>query len=102
MSQRHSSRVMLAAIALLAGCATTHPLMPAPAVYVGQQGKPLFADIPAASQKASIDLLYITNRAPGTEAAKTLPYSSERSHSMAFGTVTIDFGEGVPWNTLVA
>ena len=76
--------------------------MPTPTVYVGQQAKPLFADIPAASQKASIDLLYVTNRAPGTEAAKTLPYSAERSHSMAFGAVTIEFGEGVPWNTLVA
>ena len=93
---------MLAAIALFTGCATNYPLMPTPTVYVGQQAKPLFADIPADSQKASVDLLYITNRAPGTEAAKTLPYSAERSHSMAFGTVTIEFGEGVPWNTLVA
>ena len=93
---------MLAAIALFTGCATTYPLMPTPTVYVGQQGKPLFADVPAAGQKASIDLLYVTDRAPGTEEAKTLPYSAERSHSMAFGTVTIEFGEGVPWDTLVA
>ena len=93
---------MLAAIALFTGCATTYPLMPTPTVYVGPQGKPLFADVPAADQKASIDLLYVTDRAPGTEAAKTLPYSAERSHSMAFGTVTVEFGEGVPWDTLVA
>ena len=93
---------MLAAIALFTGCATTYPLMPTPAVYVGPQGKPLFADVPAAGQKASIDLLYVTNRAPGTEEAKTLPYSAERSHSMAFGSVTVEFGEGVPWDTLVA
>ena len=93
---------MLAAIVLFTGCATTHPLMPTPTVYVGQQAKPLFTDIPADSQKASLDLLYVTDRAPGTEADKTLPYSAERSHSMAFGAVTIEFGEGVPWNTLVA
>ena len=93
---------MLGAIALFTGCATTYPLMPTPAVYVGPQAKPLFADVPAAGQKASVDLLYVTDRAPGTEAAKTLPYSAERSHSMAFGTVTIEFGEGVPWDTLVA
>jgi esterase/lipase superfamily enzyme len=78
------------------------PLMPTPTVYVGQQAQPLFADIPADSQKASVDLLYVTDRAPGTEAAKTLPYGAERSHSMAFGAVTVEFGEGVDWNTLVA
>ena len=93
---------LLAAFVLSTGCAHTYPLMPTPTVYVGQQAKPLFANIPADSQKTSVDLLYITNRAPGTEAAKTLPYSAERSHSMAFGTVTIEFGEGIPWKTLVA
>lgn len=94
---------MLGAFALVTGCATsTYPLMPAPTVYVGPQGKPLLAAAAAADQKAAIDLLYVTDRAPGTEAAKTLPYSAERSHSMAFGTVTVEFGEGVPLDTLVA
>ncbi len=93
---------MLAAIVLFAGCATTHPLMPTPTAYVGKQAKPLFMDLPADSQKAPLDLLYVTDRAPATEADKTLPYSAERSHSMAFGTVTIEFGKGVPWDTLVA
>jgi esterase/lipase superfamily enzyme len=93
---------MLAAIALSTGCATTYPLMPTPTVYVGQQAKPVFANVPVAAQKSSIDLLYITDRAPGTEEAKTLPYGAERSHSMAFGTVTVEFGEGVDWNTLAA
>ena len=92
---------MPAAIVLFTGCATTHPLMPSPTVYVGQQAKPLFTDIPADRQKAPLDLLYVTDRAPATEADKTLPYSAERSHSMAFGTVTIEFGKEVPWDTLV-
>ena len=42
---------MLAAIALFAGCATTHPLMPTPTAYVGKQAKPLFVDLPADSRK---------------------------------------------------
>lgn len=61
---------MLGALALCTGCATTYPLMPAPVVYVAQQGKPLMAQSPAAGQKGSVDLLYVTKRAPGTEAAK--------------------------------
>ncbi|HSV57998.1 MAG TPA: alpha/beta hydrolase [Variovorax sp.] len=76
--------------------------MPTQAVYVGPQGRPLLAKIPAAGQKASIDLLYVTNRAPGSAEAKTLPYSADRSHSMAFGNATIEFGEGVPLDTLLA
>ncbi len=76
--------------------------MPTPTAYVGKQAKPLFVDLPADSQKPPLDLLYITDRAPATEADKTLPYSAERSHSMAFGAVTIEFGKGVSWDTLVA
>jgi len=91
---------MLAAIVLFTGCTTTYPLMPTPTVYVGQQAKPLFPNVPAAGQKASVDLLYITDRAPGTAQDKTLPYGSERSHSMAFGAVTVELGEGVEWSTL--
>lgn len=96
------SVAMLATIMLFAGCTTTHSLMPTPAMYVGPQARPVFANTPAESRKASLDLLYITDRAPGTEEAKTLPYSAERSHSMAFGAVTIEFGEGVSWDTLAA
>jgi esterase/lipase superfamily enzyme len=106
MGQRHSRSglriALLGAMALLAGCATTYPLMPTPAVYVGQQGKPLLVQPPAAGQKSTVDLLYVTNRAPGTEEAKTLPYGAERSRSLAFGTVTIEFGEGLPLDTMVA
>ena len=93
---------MLAAIVLLTGCATGHQLMPTPTAYVGKQAKPLFVDLPAESQKPPLDLLYVTDRAPATETDKALPYSAERSHSMAFGTVTIEFGKGVSWDTLVA
>ena len=38
----------------------------------------------------------------GPRQTKTLPYSADRSHSMAFGSVTVEFGDGVPWDTLVA
>ncbi len=94
---------MIAPIVLFTGCATTYPLMPTPTLYVaGQQTKPLFTHVPDERKKTSVDLLYVTDREPGTEEAKTLPYSAERSRSMAFGTVTIEFGENVAWDTLVA
>jgi esterase/lipase superfamily enzyme len=92
----------LAACVLVGGCATVEQLMPTPTVYVGEGAKKVFLDIPADSRKPSIDLLYITDRAPGSEAAKTLPYSADRSRSMAFGSVTVEIGQGIDWGTLAA
>src|SRR4029453_13051492 len=79
---------------VLAGCATTHPLMPTPAVYTGPNAKPLFADASIASPPPTLDLLYITDRAPA-EQAEDLPYTVSRSRSMAFGSTMIQFGEDV-------
>ncbi len=92
---------VVAAVAILAGCASTFPLMPTPVMYRGEQANPLFTEVPADRQKPSIDLLYVTDRAPATKPCEPLPYSAKRSRSMAFGSVTVEFGEGVAWDTLV-
>ena len=91
---RSLSFAVLAAVALLGGCASNFPLMPTPAVYVGEQAKPLFTDIPADRQKPPIDLLYVTDRAPKAKPEEKLPYSAERSRSMAFGSVTVEVRQG--------
>ncbi len=86
---------------VLAGCATTHPMMPTPALYTGPQAKPLFTEMHAADQTPSLDLLFITDRAPAQSADAPEPYTADRSRSIAFGSTTILFGEGVTWGTLV-
>jgi esterase/lipase superfamily enzyme len=43
----------------------------------------------------SVDLLYVTDRAPMTKPDDSLGYSSDRSRSMAFGSVTVEIGEKV-------
>jgi len=83
-------------------------MMPVPTVYTGPQAKPLFTALPQARRTPDIELVYITDRAPRTsdtaqdsgDAAATLPYTAERSYSMAFGTVTVSFGEGLDWDAL--
>jgi esterase/lipase superfamily enzyme len=90
--------IALAALLGLAGCATTHRLMPAPALYTGPQAKPLFTDAPA---DVPLDLLYITDRAPAHSPDEEEPYSSERSRSEALGSTTILFGEDMTWDALV-
>jgi esterase/lipase superfamily enzyme len=83
-------RTALLGVLLLAACATNHKLMPTPVVYTGPNAKPLFADASIDSRPSTLDLLYLTDRAPadGTGAA---PYTAERSRSIAFGSTMIEF-----------
>ncbi len=94
--------IALAALLGLAGCATTHPLMPTPTLYTGAQAKPLFTETPAEVRTPPLDLLFITDRAPATSRDDPEPYTADRSRSMAFGSTTILFGEGMTWGALVA
>ncbi len=93
--------IFVLAAFVLAGCATTHPMMPTPALYIGPQAKPLFTEMHAADRTPSLDLLFITDRAPAQSADDPEPYTADRSRSMAFGSTTILFGESVTWGTLV-
>ncbi len=90
----------LAAMAL-SGCAT-HPMMPAPLLYTGAQARSLITDAPAAWRTPPLDLLYITDRTRATGAGEPEPYTAGRARSMAFGSATVLFGEGLTWDTLVS
>ena len=95
------SAIVVAAIAfVLTGCATNRPMMPTPVLYTGENAKPLFTELPIDSRRPSLDLLFITDRAPA-EQADDLPYTAGRSRSMAFGSTMIEFGEDVSWDELV-
>ena len=67
--------------------------MPTPAIYTGPNAKALFADPSLDSQRPALDLLFLTDRAPGDGG--NAPYTAERSRSIAFGSTTIDFAKGV-------
>jgi esterase/lipase superfamily enzyme len=72
--------------------------MPTPRIYIGDVAPPLFTGPPPPT--TSVDLLYVTDRAPLTKPDGSLAYSSDRSRSMAFGSVTVEIGEKVPWPVL--
>jgi esterase/lipase superfamily enzyme len=94
------SALAIAAIAFaLTGCASTFPMMPTPVLYTGENASPLFNDLSIDSRRASLDLLYITDRAPAGQA-EDVPYTAGRSRSMAFGSATIDFGKDLSWDEL--
>ena len=93
--------LFLGALAL-GGCATIYPMMPTPVIYTGAQPRPLFPNTPTEYRTPPLDLLYITDRAPATSPDDEGPYTAKRSHSMAFGSTTVQFGNGVSWDTLAA
>ena len=65
--------------------------MPTPVVYTGPNAKPLFVDASIDSRSSSLDLLFLTDRAPG-DGVESL-YTAERSRSIAFGSTMIEFTE---------
>jgi esterase/lipase superfamily enzyme len=92
------SAIVIAALAfVLTGCATT--LMPTPVLYTGANARPLFTE-PVDSRQPSLDLLFITDRAPAAHPGDP-PYTAERSRSMAFGSAMVEFGENVTWDVLI-
>jgi esterase/lipase superfamily enzyme len=98
---KRGAGIVIAVTALvLTGCATSHTLMPTPAVYAGANARPLFSDTPIGRRPTALDLLFITDRAPA-RGADDLPYTAGRSRSMAFGSVMIEFGRDVTWDVLV-
>ena len=95
------SGIVIAAIAfVLTGCATNRTMMPTPLLYTGESARPLFTESSIDSRRPSLDLLYITDRAPA-EPASALPYTAARSRSTAFGSAMVQFGENVTWNELI-
>jgi esterase/lipase superfamily enzyme len=90
---------LLACVAMLAGCkpAAIKPLvlMPAPAVYEADSA-PFGAAGPVVRQDdaAALDMLYVTNRAPGAAGA----YSGERGYLLRAGAASIAFGDAnIDW-----
>jgi esterase/lipase superfamily enzyme len=74
--------------------------MPTPSLYAGANAKPLFSDASLGRRPTSLDLLFITDRAPAQRTGE-LPYTAGRSRSMAFGSVMIELGKDLTWDVLV-
>lgn len=94
---RSAARVLLLLVSV--GCATGHPLMPTPNLYVRPGGYPE-DEVSPALRTSEVDLLFVTDRAPETVDG-SLAYGSGRSASAAYGSVTVEIGDGVSWETLV-
>ena len=100
VARLRSLAAMLATLAL-AGCTSTYPMMPTPVLYTGGLARSLFTSGPTEVLAPPLDLLFFTDRAPAPSGDTPDPYTADRSRSMAFGSTTVLFGEGLTWDTLV-
>jgi esterase/lipase superfamily enzyme len=81
------------------GCGGPRLLMPTPNLYVDAAKDP-FASVPEPLRKSTVDLLYVTDRAPETSTDGRISYTAGRSPSMAFGSCAVEIGEGLDWAAL--
>jgi esterase/lipase superfamily enzyme len=86
-------------VMLLAGCQRV--LAPTPNLYVHAKTDP-FAEVPAVFQTNTVDVLYVTDRRPTSEADGDVEYGYRRSPSAAWGSAVVEIGRNVSWENLVA
>jgi esterase/lipase superfamily enzyme len=92
---------LLAVFLLLAGCGP-RTLMPAPALYHGQAGEDVFANVPEHRRSNVVGIMYATDRLPVDGEGPTIRYGAERSSSVAVGVARVRIGrENLTWKELV-
>lgn len=92
--------VLFIMVLVVAGCSTQRKLIPTPNLYTIAD-QPLFENLAPELQTNQIDLLYVTDRNPEKDSSGQLNYGFKRSSSLAFGSAVVEFGEDLPWETLV-
>jgi len=97
---RRFNPLLLALLALTAGCSSVRTLVNAPSIYAAGRPYPA-ADIPAALQTPEADILYVSDRRRTNAADGRIEYDEERSRSMAFGAARIRMGVDETWRSIV-
>lgn len=81
-----------------AGCG--RQLMPTPNLY-SHMHDDAFDRVPSEFCNNMVDVLYVTDRQQSGEGKAGPTYGYGRSHSLAFGSCTVEIGRNLPWDDLV-
>jgi esterase/lipase superfamily enzyme len=92
--------MLVASVVFLAAGCGTPSLMPTPNLHRSASDNP-FGDVPPAFRNNTVDVLYLTDRAPEGKAAPDRKYGFRRSMSLAFGITTVRIGGNLSWDELV-
>jgi esterase/lipase superfamily enzyme len=101
MDTTHRLTIVVTLIALgLGGCAQN--LRPPPASVYRVDGGDAFAKLSPELRSPTVDVLYVTDRKPETDASGALAYGNGRSRSLAYGSAVVELGGGRSWEELIA
>lgn len=88
---------------VLGGCSTPpRTLMPTPLLYQDPAGPTPFSQTVAGRRQPTVDLLYVTDRAPETNPESNLPYGEERGRRLVFGSAQVRMPADLDWPLLEA
>ncbi|MEM1080534.1 MAG: alpha/beta hydrolase [Pseudomonadota bacterium] len=74
--------------------------MPTPIGLTSTPTQEILIETADRRQSAALELVYFTNRGFSEPESELVPYGADRSRALAFGTATIQLGEGMDWQTL--
>src|SRR4051794_17529213 len=87
---------------LLAGGSGKEEMMHTPNLYSMGLREP-FTNVPPALQNNKVEVMYLTDRKPEPDSTpEHAKYGYGRSRSLAMGVSTIELGENLSWEQLVA
>lgn len=89
--------ITIAATIMLSACSTPHMLPNTPNLYAASEISYPYEDVAPGYQTSSPDLFFVSDRFRSAEG----DYIAQRSASMAFGKVTVNFGDQINWDELV-
>lgn len=100
---RGSLGLLLASVTflVLTGCQSQRALMPTPNLYLQEEAKTAFSEVPEHFRTNYVDVLYVTDRASVRDEDGKISYTLERSPGAAFGTCRVQFGKDLTWEELV-
>ena len=93
--------ILIPQILVLSACSSAHVLVDTPNLYVSSQAYPS-QDIAEGYATTRPELFFVTDRQVESNDNAWNFYGTERSSSIAFGTLKIQFGHSLSWDALVA
>jgi esterase/lipase superfamily enzyme len=93
--------ILIAQLLILSACSSAHILVETPNLYASAQTYPS-RDIAGVYETTTPELLFVTDRRVENSNNVLHFYGTDRSSSIAFGTVNVQFGDDLSWDALEA
>jgi esterase/lipase superfamily enzyme len=93
--------ILISQVFILSACSSVHVLVDTPNLYASSKAYPS-QDIEEVYETTTPELFFMTDRQVENSDNSGNSYGTERSPSIAFGTVKIQFGQNLSWDALEA